>query len=167
MLRLVVRGQHLHLGHGVEVLRAHHEAAGGPYANRRCAVDGGHELVGAAAVDRGDASRERAGLRRHRAAHVVADDARRELRHLRGAAAAEWRFGDLLGADGPADHGGVDECRRRFHLHDLAQGPDLQGDVLTRMFTPALTVTPDLVIGLKPESDAVRRYSPTGTLGKV
>ena len=36
-----------------------------------------------------------------------------------------------------------------------------------RMFTPALTVTPDLVIGLKPDSDAVRRYSPTGTLGKV
>src|SRR5688500_10451964 len=37
----------------------------------------------------------------------------------------------------------------------------------TLMLSPALTWTPAFVMGLKPESDAVILYSPTGTLGNV
>ena len=129
VLRLIVRGQHLHLGDGVEVLRAHHEAAGGADADRRRAVDGGHELVGAAAVDRRDAGGERAGAGRHRAAHVAADDAGRQLRDLRRAASAERRFRDLLGAHRAADHRRIHERRRRLDLDGLAQRADLERDV--------------------------------------
>ena len=59
-LRLIVRRQHLHFGDRVEVLGAHHEAARGADPDRGRAVDRRDELVRTAAVDRGDAGRERA-----------------------------------------------------------------------------------------------------------
>ena len=128
VLRLVVGGQDLHLLHRVGVLHAHGEAAVGADANRRGAVNRGHELLGAPAVDGGDAGRERerpAG----QSSQVAADGAGHQLRHLCGAARAERRVGDLLGAHGAADHPRVDERRRRLDLHGLREPADLELDI--------------------------------------
>jgi hypothetical protein len=51
-------------------------------------------------------------------------------------------------------------------LNRLAECADFKRDVHADV-QPALTETPDLVIGLNPESIAVIWYSPTGTLGNV
>src|SRR4030095_4194862 len=71
VLSLIIGGQHLHFGDGIEVLRTHHEAAGLADTDRRRAIDRCDELVRTAAVDRCHSGRECADTGRHRAAHVA------------------------------------------------------------------------------------------------
>ena len=67
-----------------------------------------------------------------------------QLRHLRGAARAERRVGDLLGAHGAADHPRVDERRRRLRPARSPASPPISSCMSTRMLRPAFTRTPVL-----------------------
>ena len=156
VLGLVVGRQDLHLLDRVGVLHAHREAAVGTDADRRGAVDGGHELLGAPAVDRGDAGgeRDRPPGSPPRLPPIVPGTscatcvARRALSGVSAICSA---------LHGTADHRRVRPSVVAASTWTVSASPPTSSWMSTRMLTPAFTRTPVLATGLKPDSVALTR----------